>query len=330
MTAAMARLAASTTRVASAAGVSRVGAGVAAWTLFVGAWLVLGALGRSTSPLWFTGLGPVATWLAVAGFAGLLTRRRPMPPGVVLVALVATAGGLAIGLRDGSAGAVLAAAAGWGVLSCVVSRRVDAVGGVAFTPGCVEASWPRAEPADWPVVGARWAMLPMMAALGIQSDWCAGIGLSPGQGVTLHLAAMLAPAALLWLSPPLRVLRSPTWIATAMVAGVAVLPLVPGLRGWMAMSLVHACAWSLAWSRDVAATRDAPSRPGAPVARDAWRAACPAAAVLALGAAIDAFALDGLVAAHVALGVASLAGAAACRIAGARRHGRSGHEETRS
>jgi hypothetical protein len=315
---------------AVAAAVWHSGASALAWALFVGAWLVLGALGRATSPLWFAGLGPVATWLAVAAFAGLVTRRRPMPPGVVLVALAATAGGLAIGLRAGSAGAVLAAAAGCGVLSCVVSRRVDAVEGIAFAPGCAGSSRPPTGPADWPVIGARWAMLPMMAALGLQSDWCAGIGLSPVQGIALHLVAMLAPAVLLWLSPPLRALRAPAWIAAVMAAGVAVLPLAPGVRGWMAMSLVHACAWSLAWSRDVAGPRDAPSRPAAPVVGDAWRAACPAVAVLALGAAIDAFGLDGLVAVHVALGAASLAGAAAWRIARSRRQARSGHEETRA
>ena len=51
---------------------------------------------------------------------------------------------------------------------------------------------------------------------------------------------MLLPAAALQAFPRARALRSPLWIAVFMAAGVAALPLVPGVRGWMALSLLHA------------------------------------------------------------------------------------------
>jgi hypothetical protein len=245
---------------------------VIAWALFVGAWLVLGSLGRSTTALWFAGLGPVAVWLAVAGAANAITAKRGPPIAAVVVTGLLTAGGWVIASRTGSGMAVFSAAIGWGVLSCAASRRAGVGGDAAVAPGCVLPPQMLADPAGWPAFGARWAMLPMMAALAVQSDWCASIGVSPTLGIALHLAAMLVPAALLRVSPPLRAFQSPLWIAAFMAAGVAALPLVPGVRGWMVMSLLHAFAWGLASSRDVMDGRASASHRGdARVEAQGWR-----------------------------------------------------------
>jgi hypothetical protein len=93
----------------------------------------------------------------------------------------------------------------------------------------------------------------------------------------------------------------------------------------MAMSLVHAVAWSLAWPKDA----DAPAR-ARPAGAGAWLALGPAAGALALGAAIDAFGLEGLVTVHVALCALSLAGALAWRALEAWHHAHPGQEETLS
>jgi hypothetical protein len=296
-----------------------VGAIALAWALFVGGWLVLGALGRSTTPLWFSGLGPVAAWLAVAGVIPALSRGRAPTRAMVVAAAALTAVGLVASVHWESSIAAWTTAIGWDVLTCAASRRINGGRAAAFAPGCIRRVRALADTASWPALGARWAMLPMMAALAVQSDWCAGIGLSAGQGVALHLAAMLAPVALL---RGLRLLRlkqppfSPLWIAAFMAAGVAALPMWPGVRGWMTMSLLHAVAWGVAWSQDIAAVPRTASRRWTSV----WHALVPAAVVLALGTAIAEFGLEGLVAVHIGLGVLSLAGAVAWIVSDAWHH----------
>ncbi len=294
-----------------------------AWALFVAGWLVLGALGQSTTALWFAGLGPVAAWLAVAGATTAFTRRGAPSRTTVVGAAVVVVTALAACVRTGSGPALFVAAAGWGVLTCAASSRADA----ALAPGCAVSDLSLADPARWPALAARWAMLPMMAAMAVASDLCARLGVTAGEGVALHLVAMTAPA-LLW-----RRLRSPWWVVGFMAAGLAALPALPGLRGWMAMSLLHAMAWGVAWAQEIAVGRGAAgARVRVPRARErrSTRAAiAPAAAVLALGATIATFGVDGLVAVHVGLGVLSLAGAAGWVIAGAWHHGhvRPQHEE---
>lgn len=152
-------------------------------------------------------------------------------------------------------------------------------------------------------------MFPVMAALAAQSDWCAGIGVSPTQGTALDLAAMLALATLLRVSPRLHGLRSPISVAVFMIAGVAILPLLPGVRDWMVMSLLHPVAWGLAWSQAFVAARASRPRGGGRAGRSTRLALSPAAGLLAVGATIDSFGLDGLINAHRALGALSLAGA---------------------
>ena len=288
----------------------RLAARALAWVLFVGAWLVLGPLGRETSPLWFAGLLPIALWLATAGVARALAGDRPLPRALVVIAVALAVDGLAIGSETRNGLAVAVAAVGWGLASCAASRRGDA----AIAPGCAQAAFSLDDASSWPALGGRWVMLPMMAALVVQPDWCAGAGLSAAEGVALHLLAMLAPAVGLQLVSRRHALRSPLWIVALMAAGVAMLPLVPGVRGWMAMSLLHAAAWSLAWSRELAGCFGAPPR------RGAWPALGPAAALLALGTLIDVVGFAGLLAVHVALGAASLAGALAWWAADAWQH----------
>jgi hypothetical protein len=298
---------------------ARAGATTLAWALFIGGWLVLGALGRATSVLWFSGLLPVATWLAVAGAATAFGRRRAPSRALVVAAALLTVASLAWCGASGDAAAATSAAVGWGVLSCAAARRADEVGaGVA--PGCAVVPGLPLDAAGWLAFGARWTMLPMMAALAVSSDWCAGLGLSAGQGVALHVAAMLAPAVLL------RACRSPLWMAAFMLAGVAAVPLWPGVRGWMAMSLLHAVAWGIAWAQQ----REAPHAGGSrsPDPRDeGWSRMAPAVTVLGLGVTIAQFGPRGLVAVHVALGALSLAGAASWMLAGCRRQAHAPHKE---
>jgi hypothetical protein len=293
---------------------ARAGAATLAWALFVGGWVVLGALGRATSVLWFSGLVPVATWLAVAGVATALGGRRAPPPGQVFAAAMLALAGLAWSARGGGAVAALVVAVGWGVLSCSAARLADDLG-AAFAPGCTAVAGSLQDGASWLAFGARWTMLPMMAALAVSSDWCAGLGLSAGQGVALHLAAMLAPAMVL------RGRTSPLWVAAFMLAGLLAVPLWPGVRGWMAMSLLHALAWGIAWSRQREALHVAGAR-----AR-AWAMMAPALTVLALGVTIAEFGPRGLVAVHVVLGAVSLAGAASWILAGPRRQAHAPHKE---
>jgi hypothetical protein len=221
---------------------------------------------------------------------------------------------LAWSARGGGAFAALGVAAGWGMLSCAAARLADERG-AAFAPGCAAVAGPLHDGASWLAFGARWTMLPMMAALAVSSDWCAGLGLSAGQGVALHLAAMLAPAIVL------RGRTSPLWVAAFMLAGVLAVPLWPGVRGWMAMSLLHAVAWGIAWSQQ----REALHMAGAHV--PAWAMMAPALTVLALGVTIGEFGPRGLVAVHVVLGAVSLVGAASWILAGPRRQAPAPHKE---
>ncbi len=295
-----------------------------AWALFVGAWLVLGTLGHSTSPLWFSGLVPVAAWLAIAGGISAFARKGAPSRTAVTAAALLTVVGVACCVRWGSGFAALVAAGGWGVLSCAASRRAGAGRWAEFAPGCALLPGSLVDPMLGPAFGARCTMLPMMAGMAVASDWCAGISVSAGQGVALHLAAMLAPALLL------RGLRSPLWIAACMGAGLLALPLLPGVRGWMAMLLLQALAWGIAWSQALHAAPAPVSRRATRDRVSAWLALVPPASVLGLGLAIGAFGLEGLVAVHVALGALSLAGAAGWIVAGTWRHTHSAQKETLS
>ena len=96
-----------------------------AWALLLGAWIVLGVLGRQHLPMWAAGQAPVALWLATIGATLVASARRP-PTRHTLRAVLVTAGlGLALALaatgRGGGGVALMAAAVAWGVLLVAVS-----------------------------------------------------------------------------------------------------------------------------------------------------------------------------------------------------------------
>ena len=94
------------------------------------------------------------------------------------------------------------------------------------------------------------------------------------------------------------------------------------------MSLMHALAWGIAWSQGFARLHVGASRRSEPAGGSGWLALSPAAGLLGVGAIVDAFGLDGLIALHVALAALSVAGAVAWLIVDVRRRARPEQEET--
>ncbi len=310
------------------AGLPRALAVACLWTMFIGTWLILGTLGRAITPLWLAGLGPMTAWLASAGLtdALLLRRARFFAAPVPLIALAVTAGGLAAAIRTGSAPALFAAAIGWGVLGGAMRSALRRRASDAWLPDCGALPHGPADGDAWAVFGARCAMLPMMAASVVATDLCAGAGVSTGQAIAMHLAAMLLPLAALEALPSARFLRSPPWIAALMLGGVAALAIVPGVRGWMAMSVLQAVAWGTACPRPASAA----SRRRGERVRAALHALGPAAGLFILGLAIEVFGLEGLVWTHVGLALVCLAGTLAWLAAKPGRHPNRGREESLS
>jgi hypothetical protein len=101
-------------------------------------------------------------------------------------------------------------------------------------------------------------------------------------------------------------------VTALLVAGGGALLLWPGLNGLMAASLLHGVAWSLAWAapmlrREVGAV--AATRPLGRQGRvTLGQAGLTAAAVLALGIAIELAGPQPLVAVHAALAMMAVAG----------------------
>ncbi|RTL46759.1 MAG: hypothetical protein EKK53_02215 [Burkholderiales bacterium] len=216
------------------------------WSLLIGCWLSLGAIGQSLSPLQAGGLLPVVAALACGGL--LLhwwhASRRP----------------------------------GW--FDC-------------FLPPGGGIPWRR--PAAWPKFCARCAMLPMMATLVLMGQWCSASGLAPWQTIALHLSAMLLPALLL------RSRGSPVLIASAMGMGMALLLVLQGIKGLMALSLCQSIAWGIAQST--------PAVPASAGHRRHWGLALiPALTTLALGLGIDAAGPKALETMQVTLSFAACAG----------------------
>ena len=173
---------------------------------------------------------------------------------------------------------------------------------------CSLPAWPAGawrDPIQWPTLLAGLAMLPMMASLPWMASWCRADGMAPALMVTLHLAAMFAPALLL---PPALWRRAPRTLATVcaacLAAGAAwVLWAAPpwALAG---LALAHGAAWGLAWAGQLWA----PERRGQ-AGSSPWRAALGYALLtLAFGGVVAAFGVRGVVAAHVLLGLAAAAG----------------------
>lgn len=182
----------------------------------------------------------------------------------------------------------------------------------------------------WPQAAAALSMLPMMLSLAVMADWCANLpGLRGGASLltALHLAAMLGPALVLtlWASirPPGRLADQTITLAmgTLLAAGGGALLVWPGLAGLMAASLLQGMAWSLAWAASLRRPGTAPAPASArgtnaaPLAA-AWRAAAlTAAAVLALGLAIDRHGPAALATVHAVLALAGGLGVLALLVA---------------
>lgn len=187
---------------------------------------------------------------------------------------------------------------------------------------------------DWPQAAAALSMLPMMVSLAPMADWCAtlpALGGGAARLSLLHLAAMLGPALVLtWVAAAVgamvQALRRPVRVpggqpgqtlalatGTLLAAGGLALLAWPGLAGLMAASLLHGMAWSLAWAGSLRSTRPTPIASehtrhpagASNAAAAAWRpAALTAAAVLALGLAIDQHGPAALATVHAALALA--------------------------
>jgi len=153
-------------------------------------------------------------------------------------------------------------------------------------------------PAEWPLAAAALGMLPMMASLPVMADWCGALRWPAALGTALHLGAMLVPAACLRVTVPPR--RPAVAVGLVLALGGAALP-AAGLSGLMAASLLHGVAWSLAWSAML--RRSAGAIPKGRAQAPAVAAALTAAAVLALGLAIDRYGPGALVGVHALLAV---------------------------
>jgi hypothetical protein len=173
---------------------------------------------------------------------------------------------------------------------------------------CSLPAWPTGawrDQTQWPTLLAGLAMLPMMASLPWMASWCRADGMAPALMVTLHLAAMFAPALLL---PPTLWRRTPRALATVcaacLAAGAAWVLWADPPWALAGLALAHGAAWGLAWAGQLWA----PARRGQ-AGSSPWRAALGYALLtLGFGLVVAAFGVHGVVAAHVLLGlVAALA-----------------------
>lgn len=150
-----------------------------AWALWLGGWLVLGALGTWATPLWLGGLLPVAVWLAGIVLGLHVGRHRVLPGATVRALLIAAAvlaaGSLAWAGSGGGVPAALGAALGWSAL-CVTAARVVRLARRA--EGTAPMAWP--------------------AALGAAAAWwCWGDATVPGLAEVLGVVLLAGGAACL-------------------------------------------------------------------------------------------------------------------------------------
>ena len=276
-----------------------------------------------------------AAWAALSRAAWRAARlvpeaaSTPRATRIAWTAIVPAIAGAALawaiaGDLDGGMPVAIAARVALFVLTCGVllpslSRpHIDDAGAQGCVATIVASS--KASRADsWAVAAARWTMLPMMAAMVVAGDWCASGGVTAHAAMALHFGAMFVPALLATLlGGTSRPLRGSAAIATLMTVGVAASLAWPGARGWMAMSLLHAAAWSLAWAQALRREAGARAPARATTTPHAAVAALPALAVLALGALLSRFGIAGLVGVHIGLGAVSAAGAIAWALRAAR------------
>lgn len=175
-----------------------------------------------------------------------------------------------------------------------------------------------AAPADGAQRAAWLGMLPMMGGLPTMLDLCSSAGGGLLMVAAGHVAAMVLPLALM-AALPLRwqLARSRSRLCAALlVAGGVLLLAVPGVQGLTLAMLAHAAAWSLVVCEPASAPR----------AASVGTRALPTLALLAFGAALDAFGAIALFMVHAGLALAGLA----CLAAPHARHVLTTHWQTRT
>lgn len=250
-------------------------------------------------------LGPLALWPLAVAWGGLLVLasrvvrllRAPAATGSPLPA-ASVGAGIAL-LIVGDTGAISPGVLGAGLVaaSALLALLMPAQPKATGRPGCrsglfdCSLAWPAPaqwrEPAQWPLLAAGMAMLPMMAAIGLMSEWCAGQTWASPRGIAaLHLAAMLLPAWCVRLAPRWLMGRLAGTSAALLFGGALAGLGLPGAAGAMAAMMLQASAWGLVWGAWVMPDRQ--RQHVSPQGGLATSAGASALAVLMLGAGLGA------------------------------------------
>jgi hypothetical protein len=300
---------------------SSLGHGARAVALIVAALVTASALWSSAH-----GGGVTALWLALLGWAaltalasgvvrGLRLAQRVMPaPPIAAASLGALVAGLVLG--DDGEGATLAPRLGLfvAVIAALLVALQHGTELRAQPPGCRAGlfdcslpAWPVGawrDAAQWPMLLAGLAMLPMMAALPWMAAWCRALSVPPQALVLLHLAAMFGPVWLLRASIASWSVRRLSALCAALLAlgAMAVLWAPPPLD-LLGLALAHGAAWGIAWGGQLWA----PARRGRQGTSPLRAAAGYALLTLAFGVVVDRFGAHGVAAVHAGLGLAAAA-----------------------
>lgn len=183
----------------------------------------------------------------------------------------------------------------------------------AHRPGCRAGlfdcslpAWPAGawrDTGQWPILLAGLAMLPMMAALPLMTDWCRTAQVAPQAMVMLHIGAMFGPAWLLqatmarWSAQALA-----TVCALLLAAGAAAALWAPAPWDLLTLAAAHGAAWGLAWAGQLWA----PARRGQQGRSPLRAAAGYAGLTLLFGGLVNEVGVRGVIAVHAMLGLAAL------------------------
>ena len=287
---------------------------------------LLATAGITAAGLWHAarGGGLPALLVAVLGFgaltalaSGVVRRLRlaqralPQPPigaagtGALVAGLVLGDIGDVAALTLRLAVFVIAVACGLIVLAASVPTRSAAPGCRAGLFDCSLPAWPVGawrDLAQWPLLLAGLAMLPMMAALPLMAAWCRAEAIAPQAMVLLHLAAMFGPV---WLWRTAITRASSVALSTACAAllaiGAVIITLAPTPWDLMGLALAHGAAWGLAWGGQLWA----PARRGQQGTSPLRAALGYALLTFAFGLMVDRFGTHGVAATHATLGLAA-------------------------
>jgi hypothetical protein len=224
-----------------------------AWCLWLGAWLVLGTLGRHWSPLWAGGVWPMALCLLSvgAGMAGLarggLTVRALR--GLLLLLALWVSGALLSLMHGGGAWALVQAAIAWGLLLVAASQAVK-----QMRQGLPRAPAPVLPALAGAVLAWGLGVAALRAAEGMFGVSLVVLGLGGG------LAAMVSPAAqalrgcraglfdCAWPVPPASAWQAPRqWpLVAARLSMLPMMAALPLMGEWCATALSRAPAVDLA------------------------------------------------------------------------------------